>query len=225
MAIAVKICGVTRPDDAVMAAEAGAHAIGLNFFAGPRRISVAHGREILLAIPAGVTPVALTARNLAAFPEAPGVGELLAAHLPRLRTFQIYGAYAPEAASGSGPVFIWPVRRVDSRAALSEALRGVRRFPAPPAAVVIDAAVPHALGGVGASFDWHWIEQAREAGELEGLPPMVLAGGLTPENVAEAVRIVRPWAVDVSSGVEVAGKPGVKDPVKMRDFIQAAKSV
>jgi phosphoribosylanthranilate isomerase len=89
---------------------------------------------------------------------------------------------------------------------------------------VLDTSAPGLLGGTGKTFNWHWIAEARDAGELDGLPPMILAGGLTPDNVAEAIRIAKPYAVDVSSGVEVPGKPGIKDPVKMRDFIQAAKS-
>jgi phosphoribosylanthranilate isomerase len=93
-----------------------------------------------------------------------------------------------------------------------------------PSAYVLDTASPEKLGGTGQTFNWNWIAEARAAGELEGLPPIILAGGLTPENVAEAIRIARPYAVDVSSGVEVPGKPGIKDPVKMRDFIQAAQS-
>ncbi|HVT79960.1 MAG TPA: phosphoribosylanthranilate isomerase [Phycisphaerae bacterium] len=88
-------------------------------------------------------------------------------------------------------------------------------------AIVLDTASDK-LGGTGKSFNWNWIAETRAAGELEGLPPIILAGGLNPENVADAIRIARPYAVDVSSGVEVAGKPGVKDAIKMRDFIQAA---
>src|SRR6185369_13376000 len=93
-----------------------------------------------------------------------------------------------------------------------------------PDALLLDTASKSALGGTGESFNWNWIAEAREAGELNGLPPIILAGGLTPDNVAEAIRIARPYAVDVSSGVEVPGKPGIKDPLKIRDFIQAAKS-
>jgi phosphoribosylanthranilate isomerase len=93
-----------------------------------------------------------------------------------------------------------------------------------PAAFVLDTASKTQLGGTGQSFNWHWIAEARAAGELTGLPPIILAGGLTPDNVADAIRIVRPYAVDVSSGVEVPGKPGIKDPLKLRDFIQAVRA-
>jgi phosphoribosylanthranilate isomerase len=107
-----------------------------------------------------------------------------------------------------------------------ESIRQLRvrleRLALHPGALVLDTASNKALGGTGETFNWEWIKEARDAGELEGLPPIILAGGLTPENVAEAIRIAQPYAVDVSSGVEVVGKPGVKDPIKMRDFIQAA---
>jgi phosphoribosylanthranilate isomerase len=88
-------------------------------------------------------------------------------------------------------------------------------------ALVLDTAVKGHLGGTGQSFNWHWIAEARAAGELTGLPPIILAGGLNPDNVADAIRIAKPYAVDVSSGVEVPGKPGIKDPARLRDFIQA----
>ena len=89
--------------------------------------------------------------------------------------------------------------------------------------LLLDTASAEKLGGTGKAFDWNWIAEARAAGELDGLPPLILAGGLTPDNVADAIRIARPYAVDVSSGVEVAGRPGIKDPIKMRDFIHAVR--
>ena len=91
-------------------------------------------------------------------------------------------------------------------------------------AVVLDAYTAGKEGGTGKAFNWEWVAQARQEGRLEGWPRIILAGGLGPENVAEAVRIVRPWGVDVSSGVEIDGKPGRKDPERMRAFVQAARS-
>ena len=80
------------------------------------------------------------------------------------------------------------------------------------------------LGGTGKDVQLELDRRGEDAGELEGLPPIILAGGLTPENVGgRRCRLMRPYAVDVSSGVEVAGRPGIKDPIKMRDFIQAAR--
>jgi phosphoribosylanthranilate isomerase len=93
-----------------------------------------------------------------------------------------------------------------------------------PRAVFLDAYEAGKAGGTGRAFRWDWVATAREGGRLKGWPPIILAGGLKPENVAEAIRIARPYAVDVSSGVEIDGSPGRKDPDKMRDFVQQAKS-
>ena len=118
----------------------------------------------------------------------------------------------------------WPVIHVDSR----NDIRGLQDIWKPddliPPAILLDTAAAGKLGGTGQSFDWNWIAEARAAGELEGLPPIILAGGLTPDNVAEAIRIARPYAVDVSSGVEFPGQPGIKDPARIKAFVQAVRS-
>jgi phosphoribosylanthranilate isomerase len=220
----IKICGITRPQDAALAAELGADAIGLNFVGGPRQISIRHAHLILPEVPLFVLPVALVKR-------AADASELWSDH--DVRTFQVYGRDVVLHIRRSMMELygIWGVLPVTSRdfLALNGLLNGPREIqandPSLDEALVLDTASPTQLGGTGQTFNWHWIAEAREAGELKDLPPIILAGGLTPDNVADAIRIARPYAVDVSSGVEVAGKPGIKDPVKMRDFIQAVQGV
>jgi phosphoribosylanthranilate isomerase len=211
----VKVCGITSVGDAALAVEAGVDAIGLNFVGGPRRIEVELARQIVRGMPPMVEVVGLAQGH-----EAEELHQRLPVH-----TFQIYGELAWTFYENE--IAYWTVRHVESRAALTELAVewGIEASKAGtmPQAILLDAAAGKALGGTGKTFDWGWIAEAREAGELVGLPPIVLAGGLTPENVAEAVRVARPYAVDVSSGVEVAGRPGVKDAVKMRDFVQAVR--
>ena len=118
----------------------------------------------------------------------------------------------------------WRVIPVSDRESISRATATTRTLKYPPTNLLFDTAAEGKLGGTVRTFAWAWIAMSLNSGELDGLPPIILAGGLTPDNVAEAIRIARPYAVDVSSGVEVPGKPGIKDPIKMRDFIQAAQS-
>lgn len=230
----VKICGITRPEDAALAADLGADAIGLNFVRGPRRINFERAGFILDALPPLVSAVALVGESALAKEAQGELPHSLESLLYRgqrrtvFSTFQVYAENPPVADFEKLPETFswWWVVSIEERESLSILAEVLDEFDlCPPAALLLDAAIPGQLGGTGQTFNWHWIAEAREAGELEGLPPIILAGGLTPENVAEAIRIARPYAVDVASGVEVAGKPGVKDPVKMRDFIQAAKSV
>jgi phosphoribosylanthranilate isomerase len=230
----IKICGITRPQDAQLAADLGADAIGLNFVGGPRRIEPVLAREIIKELPSLVIPVALVSGDV---PNAPEPWDLYNAL--RVFTFQLY-ASQPNWRFYENECEYWWVRHVASRDDLVEVAVGWNTWPEPmamgtspewrvprghfgekPSALLLDTASPTHLGGTGQTFNWHWIAQARAAGELDGLPPIILAGGLTPDNVADAIRIARPYAVDVSSGVEVPGRPGIKDPAKLRDFIHA----
>lgn len=219
----VKICGITRPEDAALAAELGADAIGLNFVGGPRKISYAHAATILPAIPPLVQAVGLfDARQLSKIGEDPELQEIELS----TETKQWYGDVRGMEAWRWGPAGApwWIVAHIAERASFAQINSTLSELQFRPQAIVLDVVSKTQLGGTGQSFNWHWIAEARDAGELNGLPPIILAGGLTPGNVAEAIRIARPYAVDVSSGVEVPGKPGIKDPIKMRDFIQAAQS-
>ncbi len=206
----VKICGITRIEDALAAAELGADAIGLVFFEkSPRHLGLAQARAIARALPPFVTTVALFVDPAPAEVEA-----VLEAVGPDL--LQFHGAEAPAFCRQFRRPYLKAVRvrpetdLLQYAAAYDEA-RGL----------LLDAYVEGAEGGTGHRFDWDLIP--------ESLPrPIVLAGGLTPDNVAQAVRQVRPWAVDVSSGVEAAKGnntlKGIKDAAKIAAFIKEARN-
>jgi phosphoribosylanthranilate isomerase len=220
----VKICGITCPEDARLATDAGADAIGLNLIGGPRQLGFAAAEAILQALPPLVTPVVLLRV------EDGGLTTEAEQWLKSVRVthLQLYGEVTPEALStlaASGFISM-PVMRVGSQEFLNSRPAWVGGEGAERArAVVLDAYDPAREGGTGQSFPWAWVAHARRAGWLADWPPIILAGGLRPENVAEAVRVVMPYGVDVSSGVEMDGKPGRKDPQKVSDFIAAARSV
>ncbi len=202
--VRVKICGICRPEDAVAAAEAGADAIGLVFAESPRHVSVAQAQAILAELPPFVTPVALFVNE--SLGSMVGKCEVLG-----IRTVQLHGDEPPEVARQLAACDLCVIRafRIGSEADL-EALKGY-----PAAAYLLDAKVAGKRGGSGVALDWALAARAT------GLGRIILAGGLTPDNVAEAIRSVRPYGVDVSSGVESA--PGRKDAAKVRAFVQAAR--
>jgi len=200
----VKICGITTPEDARLVVSAGADAIGLIFFSGSTRcIDVSRAAEILAAIPPFVTPVALFVN--ASLEVIRSVTDALG-----IRTVQLQGDEPPELPEQLRPLRIIKAFRVGTQGDL-ERLDGYR-----PDAFLLDAYVPGKPGGTGVTFDWFL------AVPVAARRRVILAGGLNPENVAEAVRIVRPYAVDVCSGVEYA--PGRKDPDKVHAFVARAKS-
>jgi phosphoribosylanthranilate isomerase len=219
----IKICGITTRDDAIMVAEAGADAIGLNFVGGPRRIDLAQAETILDGLPPFVTPVALV--TLA----GPGAGEMNEQVVELLATrwmptIQVYGDVTAEAVErlaweGYRTILPVPVNDVGFAVARPAALRTASGHGA--AAVLLDTHAPDKLGGTGRTFAWSWVAQARSLGQLHGWPPIILAGGLTPENVTQAIAEAAPYAVDVSSGVESA--PGRKDADKVRRFVAEAR--
>jgi phosphoribosylanthranilate isomerase len=203
MATAVKICGITRVEDALAAAHAGAHAIGLIFAAeSPRRVSNAVARKLVEALPAFVTPVALFVD-----PQPAEVERVLDEVGPQLLQFQ--GDETPDFCVRFGVPYI-KVARVRPGMDL---LQYASRHRAAKG-LLLDAFVEGSHGGTGSTFDWSLIPAK--------LPlPLILAGGLDPDNVGDAVRRVRPWAVDVSSGVET-GK-GIKDAAKIAAFIRGVR--
>lgn len=226
----VKICGVTTAADAAMVAAAGADAIGLNFVAGsPRQLDLERGRVVAAAVPAGVLRVGV-------FAGTPAADMLRLARELRLDAVQLHGhldgdqePIDPPGRCGEleGVSVIRAVRLDRSRpgvaglAAAREWIAAAAAAGAVPAMVIVDAAVPDntapgQLGGTGALVDWGALARAGS------LPmPMAVAGGLTPANVAEAIRITGLRSVDTASGVEAA--PGRKDPQKVRDFVAAAR--
>lgn len=208
MALRIKICGITRKEDALTAIEAGADALGFVFVPGtPRFIEPGRAAAIARGLPPFVSRVGLFVNA------APELIEATLAEVG-LDTVQLHGDEAPEV----GRSLLGRVRVIQAfRVQGPETLHRLPDHRESTHAWLLDAYVPGASGGTGARFDWTLAVQARDLGH-----PLILAGGLKPENIADAVRQVRPFAVDVSSGVESA--PGRKDPEKVRRLISAARS-
>jgi len=211
----IKICGITHLDDARAAARAGADAVGLNFYPrSPRYLPDDDARNLVAALPAGLLKVGLfvnsPAREIARrFDELP------------LDLIQLHGDEPPESLpelAGRPVLKAFRVGPGGLQAVLAY-LERCRALNALPAGVLFDAATAGQYGGTGRTTDWN---AARDYAAMPGLPPLVLAGGLTPENVAEAVRTVRPAAVDVAGGVE--SSPGRKDPAALAAFVRAARA-
>lgn len=199
----VKICGITRPRDGVAAAEAGADAIGLVFYPpSPRFLSLERAREIRDALPPFVQAVALFV-NADAAQVAQVIGRVHPAML------QFHGEETPDFCAQFGLPFIKAARVAQG----VDLLEYLRPFAA-ASGWLLDAHVDE-YGGVGASFDWSLVPARLDR-------PLVLSGGLTRDNVGVAVRRVRPWAVDVSSGVESA--KGIKDAARIAAFISEVRN-
>lgn len=194
----IKICGLTRAEDVRTACQHGADALGfIAVLESPRFVTPETVREAKRGLPPFVTTVVVVRQPL----DAVGYP---------CQTIQFYSGNASQA-SGLKTIRVFRIR---DTASLDE----LREFRETPDAVLLDTYHEAALGGVGKAFDWSLaIDAKRILGDL----PLVLAGGLTPENVGEAVRVVRPYAVDVASGVEA--EPGRKDPEKIRRFIKAVR--
>jgi len=202
-ALRIKVCGITRAQDAVAACSAGADLLGFVFARqSPRRVTPDQARRIIAGISENVSAVGVFAG------EEPAEVERIARECG-LSFVQLHGpGDGSRAVELATPVI--RVIRVGGAADLAEA------EAIPPGLLLLDARVEEALGGTGRAFDWPL------ARALCGRRPVIVAGGLTPANVGEAVRLLKPWGVDVSSGVEAA--PGVKDPGKIQAFIRAARA-
>lgn len=217
-AVRVKIEGITSLADARAAIRYGADALGLVFARSPRQVDVKKARRIIANLEPFVQTVGLFVD--------PDIDELIATgNEVGFDILQLHGSETPrwinqyldvpflKAFKPRRPGFTTSLGRFREALDRPQQLRGI----------VLDAYDPALAGGTGKTLPWKWIARARDAGKLKNLPPIILAGGLTPDNVAEAVRIARPAAVDVASGVE--SRPGKKDYAKLRDFIAAAKGV
>ena len=201
----VKICGVTNVADALAAAGAGADMIGLNFYEkSPRHVVPAQAAEIARALPPFVLKVGVFVN-----PTEAQVLEAVAAC--GLNLLQFHGDEDSAFCTQFGVMSVKALRVRDA-----ESLQTLANFDTD--AFLLDAYSKAGLGGTGEKFNWELAVAVQKFGK-----PIFLAGGLTPENVADAVRQVRPFAVDVSSGVESA--PGKKDAAKVRAFIAAVKTV
>jgi phosphoribosylanthranilate isomerase len=211
----IKICGITRPEDALAAAAAGADAIGLNFYPRSARfVGTEQARRIAVAVPAGVVRVGV-------FVNAAADEILQTFDRTPLDLIQLHGDEPPEFLRLLGDRPIVRVFRVGTGglAAAQEYLARCRVLGVVPRLVLADAAAGRAYGGTGELADWSALRGYPAA---DWHPPLILAGGLTPDNVADAIRAVRPAGVDTASGVEAS--PGQKDPELMKRFITAARS-
>ncbi|MDP2478901.1 MAG: phosphoribosylanthranilate isomerase [Candidatus Palauibacterales bacterium] len=238
----VKICGLTRPEDVRAAAAAGSDYAGFVLAGGPRHVEAVRARELLEAgreaarLGGGPEPVAVLV-------DAAVAQAREAAAAAGARIVQLHGSETPEACAAlrEAGLVVWKALRPRSLERLRDL---VIRYRGCVDALHVEGWSPRAAGGTGTGFPWTWIGALREEGILAAaggpgrgqrgaspavspaavpqLPRLVLAGGLTPDNVAEAIRRVRPDAVDVSSGVEV--RPGVKDPARVRAFVERARN-
>ena len=208
----VKICGITNIEDALAAVEAGADALGFVFAESPRKVDAVTARSIIEQLPPFITTVGVFAGQ--------DVDEVFRiwkqTNLHYAQMHEVLGPKKELLSTGSG--FGW--YRVIHALGVKSA-EDIRKAADDPhvrasAALLLDAHVEGKLGGTGKTFDWDLAVQAKSLGK-----PIILAGGLTPDNVEEAVRKVRPYAVDVSTGVEAS--PGKKDHRKIKEFIQNAR--
>ena len=203
MSVRVKICGITNVTDGLVAAEAGADMIGLMFYdKSPRHISLATAVEISRALPPHVQRVGVFVN-----PDAAQVMEAIATC--GLNLLQFHGDETSDFCTQFGLMSVKALRVQNE-----ESIAVLENYHTD--AYLLDAHSKSGLGGTGEKFNWDLAIEAQKFGK-----PIFLAGGLTPENVADAVRQVRPFAVDVSSGVESA--PGKKDAAKVRAFIKSTR--
>ena len=210
----VKICGITNLEDAMVAVQAGADALGFVFYdKSPRKVDPETAREIVAQLPPHVEKMGLfvdeSAEKIASVADEVGLTAVQLHTDKKLR---------PQKQVTDKKVFLsLPAHTVT----FAEEEKGLAwaslfTFPENLAAILVDSAK---VGGTGKAFDWYAIGPF--IASVGRIYPIVVAGGLTPDNVAEAMRILKPWGVDVSSGVEA--RPGKKDPEKVRAFVKAVR--
>jgi phosphoribosylanthranilate isomerase len=205
VSVRIKICGITNVADATAAVEAGAHALGFMFFENSKRnISFSAAATIIRELPPTVSKVGVFVNATKDFIQR-------AVEETGINTLQLHGEETPEFCSRFEPLTVVKAFRIRDLGSLQECLR----YQGHP--WLLDSYVDGSHGGTGVAFDW---DVAIEAVKLN--PRVILAGGLKVETVADAVRKVRPFGVDVSSGVELS--PGRKDHARLRAFISAART-
>jgi phosphoribosylanthranilate isomerase len=218
----IKICGITRPQDAHAAARAGAHAIGINFYPKARRhVTVDQASEILRILPPFVTPIGLFVDQ--SIDEVKEIANKLG-----LNCIQLHGHETPEFVSELRHFKVLKALRADRtklqqdlqtwRAAINsldlQHLQGI---------VLETPAEKAEMGGSGIENDWQFLATLRQTGAFAGLPPIIAAGGLTPQNVAAVIKLLHPYAVDVSTGVEE--QFAQKSPAKIEAFIHQVQQL
>ena len=213
--VRIKIEGLRDPETALRVAQMGADAIGLVFADSPRWVSPEQGRAITDNLPCWVSTIGVFVNA-----EPAVINSVI--ERSRIGYVQLHGDEPPETV-GLIDRPVVKAFRVRDESWLSEVREWVGGVTARSnlAAVLLDAYAPDVRGGSGVQFNWHTVRQAREAGAMAGLDPIILAGGLDPQCVSRAIDEVQPWAVDVASGVEKS--PGVKDLKKIEKFIRATR--
>jgi len=216
----VKICGTTNLEDALTAIDAGTEALGFVFYEkSPRKIDVEAAREIVSQLPGNVEKVGVFVNEL------PERGARTADEVG-LTAVQLHGDEhgnsSSQVSNGPRKLFVAIPVSLLSQAGKGNKSAGLTWFSARPeacSAIFLDSGSTEQRGGTGKRFDWEdarpWVSQLSQKFRI------VVAGGLTPTNVADAMRLLHPWGVDVASGVEL--KPGKKDPEKVRAFVQAVR--
>jgi phosphoribosylanthranilate isomerase len=203
--VRIKICGITNLEDALLAAELGADALGFIFYAkSPRHVAPETARSVIAQLPPFVAAVGVFVDEDAA------VVQELAGRVG-LDWVQLHGQESPEYCRNLGRKVIKGFRIQDEGS-----LRRLADYQSAAQAMLLDTYKKGQVGGTGEIFDWHVARQAKKYG------PIILAGGLTSDNVAQAIATAQPAAVDTASGTEAA--PGKKDPAKLRAFFEAAVS-
>jgi phosphoribosylanthranilate isomerase len=217
--VRVKICGVCRPQDAVAAATAGAHGIGivLDPSAG-RFVTIDNARQILAAVPPFVSTVAL-------FVNAPTEEIKNALRVLPFAAVQLHGHEPPELVEELKPIRVIKAIHLAAGEAGELAIwrEAVRQMQLTNLiGILVESARPTGpLGGSGVASNFSALRELKAAGHFDGLPPLIVAGGLTPENVAEAIGLLQPYAVDVSSGVESAHRE--KSASRIEAFVQSVR--
>ncbi|HUG18120.1 MAG TPA: phosphoribosylanthranilate isomerase [Planctomycetaceae bacterium] len=214
----IKICGIRDVETALLASRSGADAIGLNFYApSPRSLSVKTAAEIVKNLPASTTAVGLFVNHT--------VDEIeTILNATRIGIVQLHGDETPEFLAqltrlDPRPELIWARRvAVEDIPSLGSPFDRCRELGVTLKACLLDARVEGAFGGTGRVLPWDEIAGVYDRAHW---PPLILAGGLTPENVRQAIESVQPWGIDTASGVESA--PGVKDPPLLERFLKAAR--
>lgn len=200
--VRVKTCGITRRDDALIAMEAGVHALGLVFHPeSPRFIAPSQAREMILSLPPLVSWVGVFVNQYVEV-------VLETARQVGLDTIQLHGEESRQECHYCLEKGFRVVKAI--RVASEEDLKVSEKYRGAVSAILLDTRVTGEYGGTGRTFPWKLALQVKDI-------PIILAGGLNPENVAQAIAKVHPWGVDVSSGVEMA--PGLKDPMLIREFM------
>jgi phosphoribosylanthranilate isomerase len=200
----IKICGLRRAEDVSAAVDAGADALGFNFWTGTKRyIDPLDAAPIIGSLPSHILPVGV-------FVDSTPAHILRVAEATGIRAIQLHGDESPQDLSALGAFKTIKAIKINERIEAAK-LQAFGKADI----ILLDRAVNGMVGGTGITFNWSLALEAKKYATI------LLAGGLNPDNVADAIREVQPWGVDVASGVETA--PGVKDPTRIRHFIRNAR--